>query len=177
MVGARLLTGVGSYVDILLQGAAAGPGPKQEQASSSQQQQNAAAINSLRIAVDKRKAGGFTQSIVEGGPVPLPGAFLAAANSANSTTPSTAPGAAGETAQWFLPGKTLTLDVFVDHNILEVYALDGLGRVTSRVYPADEGIAWGLAVFGVLPGGGTAALKSAEVWSMDNAWVGSSPLC
>lgn len=114
-----------------------------------------AQISSLRLAVDKRHVGGFTPESVEGGPVPRP---------------------APPADSWLLPGKPLTLDIYVDHNIIEVYALEGLARVTSRVYPSDEGAGWGLAAFGSASGDGGVILD-ADAWSMDNAWSGNSRLC
>ncbi|KAI8462298.1 MAG: glycosyl hydrolase [Monoraphidium minutum] len=153
-VGLRLLVGGGSYVDIRLDGAAAAPGSTPR---------GAPAVTALRVAVDKARAGGFTPAAAEGGPVPLPAPGAA--------------GAAGGGAAWALPSKLLTLDVYVDHSVVEVYAMGGLARVTSRIYPADEAVAWGLAAFGAASGGGAAALRSAEVWSLDNAFAGQPPLC
>lgn len=144
---ARLLTGGGSYADVLLTGSAAVGN-----------QQQGPVITALRFAVDKRKTGGFTPEVEEGGPVPLP------------IGPDGSPG-------WLLPSKQLTLDVFVDHSVVEAYAMDGLGRVTSRVYPADESAAWGLAAYGSAAPGGTLGLASADAWAMDNAWTGQPPLC
>jgi hypothetical protein len=145
---ARLLTGGGSHVDILLQGATAVTG------------QEGAVISSLRVAVDKRNTGGFTPQVEEGGPVPLP---IKDDNRAVSG--------------WQLPATQLMLDMFVDHSLVEVYAMDGLARVTSRIYPADESVSWGLAAYGSAGPGATVSLAAADVWAMDNAWAGQAPLC
>lgn len=149
---ARLLTGQGSHVDVLLQGAAAPTG----------QGQGATVINALRVAVDKRNTGGFTPQVEEGGPVPLP---------------ITDDNSAGQPSGWLMPATLLTLDLFVDHSLVEVYAMDGLARVTSRFYPADETVSWGLAAYGSAGPGGTVSLAAADVWAMDNAWSGQAPLC
>lgn len=148
---ARLFTGGGTHVDVLLQGAASPNGPGQA----------AAIINALRVAVDKNNTGGFTPQVQEGGPVPLP------VKEDNGTSAS----------GWLLPQTQLTLDVFVDHSLVEVYAMDGLGRVSSRIYPADETVSWGLAAFGSAAPGGMVSLSAADVWAMDNAWAGQETLC
>lgn len=138
----------GDFVDIVLEGSSAG------ESSSSDGQ---ALISSLRVSVDKRRVGGFTPKDVEGGSVPRP-------------VPPAAP--------WRLAAKVLTLDVYVDHNIIEVYAMGGLARVTSRVYPEDDGSGWGLAAFGSTSGVGRSNITlDADVWSMDNAWTGLPRLC
>jgi hypothetical protein len=171
-VGARLLTGPSSWVDVLLEGAAAParaaaarppPPPQQQQQQQQQQRQQqqqqqpggaAAALTSLRVAVDKRHTGGFTPAAVEGGAVPLP--------------------AGG----WALPGRELALDLWLDHSVLEVYAMGGLARVTSRIYPSDESTSWGLAAFGAAaPRGAGLALASAQAWALANAWAGQPALC
>ncbi len=159
-VGARLLTGGGSFVDVLLEGGGRAPSEDQQQP-----QRRGAVLTSLRVGVDKRHAGGFTAPTVEGGPVPL---AVAAA------PPGQEPAAA-----WVLPEKLMTLDLFVDHSAVEVYAMGGLGRVAARLYPADEASSWGLAVHGAVKAGagGGATLQSGEVWSMDNAFAGQAPLC
>lgn len=137
-------------MDVLLQGAAAPNGPGQ-----------AAIINALHVAVDKSNTGGFTPQVQEAGPVPLP------VKEDNGTSAS----------GWLLPRAQLMLDLFVDHSLVEVYAMDGLGRVSSRIYPADETVSWGLAAFGSAAPGGMVSLSAADVWAMDNAWAGQETLC
>ena len=144
-------------MDVVLQGAAI-PSIQQQQ----QGQAAAAVISTLRVAVDKRSTGGFTPQVEEGGPVPLP-----VDAEGDRSTPS----------GWLLPDKQVVLDVFVDHSLIEVYAMDGLARVTSRIYPADETVSWGLAAYGsAMPRAGV-RLAAADIWSMDNAWTGQPPLC
>ena len=172
-VGARLLLGQSSHVDIVLQGvadaAAAGTpqtGQQEQPQGQQQQQQRWMRVVNLSVAVDKTQAGGFTPAVTENGPVPLP--VVLPVGSASS----------GGSADWWLPGRPLTLDVFVDHSVVEVYAMRGLARVTSRIYPADETSSWGLGVMGSVSGAGMAMLGSAELWSLDNAWATTQPpLC
>jgi hypothetical protein len=73
-------------------------------------------------------AGNATNTtFIEGGPVPLP---------------------VGTNSAWSLPDQQLGLSIWVDHTVLEVYAMRGLARVTSRVYPEDNTADFGVAVFG-----------------------------
>lgn len=170
-VGARLLLGAGAYVDITLAGTAAPSAGDAPQAGHTQRQQQAGqVISALSVSVQKAKVGGYTPATVEGGPVPLPVA----------APPPLNPNVSGVTTAvvpWALPSKPLALDIWVDHSVLEVYAMQGLGRVTSRIYPADEAAAWGMSVFGSAAGGSVVSLKAAEVWSLDNAFAGQPPLC
>ncbi len=64
---------------------------------------------------------------------------------------------------------SLSLDVWVDASVVEAFAMGGRGRVTTRVYPLDEAVAWGVDVFGrcVL----SDELSSVGVWELGNAWV------
>lgn len=148
--GARLLLGGASYADVLLRGTA--------EAGVAGAPQQWMRVTGLSVVVDKTHAGGFTPAALEGGPVPLP---------------------AGNSRGWWLPGQALALDLWVDHNLLEVYAMGGLARVTSRIYPADGRSAWGLAALGsaVPAGAGVVKLARADVWSLDNAFAGQPPLC
>lgn len=108
-------------------------------------------VTKLSVWVDKRKAGGSTNvTYTEGGPVPLPVA-----------------------KSWQVPIDKLSLSVWVDHSVIEVYAMGGLARVTSRVYPDGDDVAWGLAAWGVPPqiGGGWRVLLDGRIWTMKNAWL------
>ena len=42
----------------------------------------------------------------------------------------------------------LSLAVWVDHSVVEAFAMGGRGRVASRMYPLTEDVAWGVAVWG-----------------------------
>jgi hypothetical protein len=83
---------------------------------------------------------------------------------------------------WLVPQQPLGLSVFVDHSVIEVYALGGLARVSSRIYPEGDDMAWGLAVWSNPPslavsgsgGSGEGAwdvVMNATVWEMQNAWL------
>jgi hypothetical protein len=43
------------------------------------------------------------------------------------------------------------LDTQVDHGVIEAFAMKGLGRVTSRIYPAGDDVAWGVSAWVVPP--------------------------
>lgn len=145
-VGLRILTGSGTYADVILNGTVT-------PADSNSALYN---ITSLSIWVDKSKVGGGTNTTyTEGGPVPLP-----------------------VSNAWQVPSDKLSLSVWVDHSVIEVYAMGGLGRVTSRVYPDDDTVAWGLAAWGEPPqigggggGSGWSVLVDGQIWKMKNAWL------
>lgn len=147
-VGARLLVGGGGRVDFTLTGTAGGV-PAAAAGGE-------LPLSSLRLDVDRSAAGGMTPRVSEGGAVPLP---------------------VGNASAWVLPATALVLDLFVDHSVVEAYALQGLGRATARVYPAVDGVAWGLAVFGAVSGPADARLERGEVWSLGNAFAGQESLC
>jgi hypothetical protein len=165
IVGLRILTGSGTYTDVCLRGllvdlpaAAAGVAGQQGAASATAA---AAAIGNLSVWVDRTHAGNTSNTTwIEGGPVPLP---------------------VNASQAWTVPQQPLGLSVFVDHSVIEVYALGGLARVSSRIYPEGDDVAWGLQVLSSPPrlavggsGGGGAAwdvLVDASVWEMHNAWL------
>ena len=70
----------------------------------------------------------------------------------------------------------VTLRLFVDHSVLEVYASGGRGVVTQRTYPTDN--ARGVSIFcnrttdgsgdGAAP---NATLLALEIWPMNSIWV------
>lgn len=64
-------------------------------------------------------------------------------------------------------GTTARLRVFVDHSIIEAFANNGRGRVTSRVYPQDPAA----VAVGVYAIGGDVTLEAMTVWSMATIWV------
>jgi hypothetical protein len=110
-------------------------------------------LTSLSVWIDKSQAGGGTNTTwLEGGPVPLP---------------------ADPTKAWNVPWEPLQISVWVDHSVIEVFAMRGLGRISSGVYPEDDSVAWGASAWGVGPevGSGWRGHMDAEVWEMKSAWL------
>jgi sucrose-6-phosphate hydrolase SacC (GH32 family) len=62
-------------------------------------------------------------------------------------------------------GENLTLQVFVDHSVIEVYA-NGRACLTSRVYPSRAD-SIGVELFAR---GGSARLRKLDVWEMGSIW-------
>ncbi|MEW5308893.1 MAG: hypothetical protein WDW38_000814 [Sanguina aurantia] len=101
----------------------------------------------LAVWADRSESGGLTNtSISHGGPVDLPTSGLDLESS-------------------------LPLRVLIDHSVVEVYALVGRGRVTSRVYSLEAETAWGLQVFGRVGGSGFSMQAQVQVYEMDSCWV------
>lgn len=110
-------------------------------------------ITALSVWFDKSQAGNSTNTtFLEGGPVPLP---------------------ADASQAWKVPAEPLQLSVWVDHNVVEVFAMKGLGRIASRVYPEDDSVAWGAFAWAVPPesGSGWQVAMDAEAWEMKSAWL------
>ena len=63
------------------------------------------------------------------------------------------------------PGEPLSLHVFLDRSVIEVYA-NGRACLTSRVYPSRPD-SLGLALFAR---GGTAHLTSLDIWQLTSIW-------
>jgi hypothetical protein len=157
-VGLRILTGNLTYTDVYLRGLLVQP-PAADAAAADGA---AAAIGNLSVWVDRTHAGNASNTTwIEGGPVPLP------VNASDA---------------WLVPQQPLGLSVFVDHSVVEVYALGGLARVSSRIYPEGDDVAWGLAVWSNPPslavngsggsgGGAWDVVMDATVWEMQNAWL------
>jgi hypothetical protein len=129
-----------------------------------------------RLGVCAPAGNATNTTFIEGGAVPLP---------------------VDNSSAWTLPNKQLGLSIWVDHTVLEVYALGGLARVTSRVYPEGDTADYGVAVFGggpssgsagsgsssgvngalVLPtggaggGGGASVGADVQVWEVENMWL------
>jgi beta-fructofuranosidase len=61
--------------------------------------------------------------------------------------------------------ETLTLRVFVDRSVIEVFANSRL-CLTSRVYPSAESL--GVALFAQ---GGSVGVRSVDVWTMRSIWT------
>lgn len=164
--GLRILTGNNTYVDVYLSGMLGGSQSGGANAGSAAgSSAGSASIANLFVWVDRSHAGPATNTtFMEGGPVPLP---------VNGTL--------------LVPQDKLGLSVWVDHSVIEVYALGGLARVTSRIYPEDDTATWGLAVWAMPPsaaggGGATGGARGngagawsvkfdGSVWEMENAWL------
>jgi hypothetical protein len=54
--------------------------------------------------------------------------------------------------------------------VIEVIAVDGHGRLTTRIYPVYSTQSWGLSLFGVVGSGGIASVN-ATVWGINTAFV------
>lgn len=110
-------------------------------------------IDSLSLWFDKRQAGGeINTTYLEHGPVPLP------------VDPAKA---------WKVPEIPLQLSVWVDHGVIEIFAMRGLASLTSRVYLEDDSSAWGASAYAIPPesGDGFNAQVDAQVWEMQSAWL------
>jgi beta-fructofuranosidase len=62
-------------------------------------------------------------------------------------------------------GDTLTLRVFVDASVIEVFA-NGRLCLTSRVYPSETSL--GVALFAQ---GGSVGVPAIDIWSMRSIWT------
>ncbi len=99
---------------------------------------NQARIMSAAVYVDTRNAGGATQPTLQGGGVVLPPDGI--------------------------PVEELELRVFIDHSIMETYALRGRTCITTRIYPLTQATdGWGLGVFSVHTVG---TVVNSTVWSL-----------
>jgi hypothetical protein len=123
-LGVRIELGSGRYADVYVKGSVASLAPASP----------GYAVASLSVWVDRSQAGGGANtSFVEGGPVPLPAGHVGGGQACTA------------------PDTPLALDVWVDHGVLEVFAMGGLGRVTSRIYPAGDDVAWGVSAWALPP--------------------------
>lgn len=119
--GVRIELGGGKFADAYIKGTVRSLAP----------QSPAYAISSLSVWFDKRQVGVDTNTTyMEGGPVPLP---------------------VDNDKAWRVPDEPLQLSVWVDHGVVEIFAMQGLARITSRLYPADDSVAWGLSVWAIPP--------------------------
>jgi len=64
--------------------------------------------------------------------------------------------------------KTLTLHIFLDKSVMEVFVNDGREAVSKVIYPGEKDL--GLELFAE---GGTAVVKSLDVWEMKSIWSGT----
>jgi len=119
--GVRIELGNGRFADAYMKGTVRSLAP----------QSPAYVISSLSVWFDRSQAGGDTNTtFLEGGPVPLP---------------------VNQDQAWTAPDTPLTMSVWVDHGVVEIYAMQGLARLTSRVYPNDDAVAWGTSVWAIPP--------------------------
>ena len=63
----------------------------------------------------------------------------------------------------------LNLAVWVDHSVIEVFAMGGHGRVTSRIYPLTSASAWGVSAWARCSLVDLSVM--AEVYQVDSAWI------
>lgn len=109
-------------------------------------------LTNLSLWFDRSQAGTQTNtSWIEGGPVPLP---------------------VDASKAWRVSQEPLRLSVWVDHGVVEIFGMQGLGRLTSRVYPEGDGIAWGASAWVIPPeSGGWGAELDAQAWEVLSAWL------
>lgn len=120
-LGVRIELGGGKYADAYIKGTVRSLAP----------QSPAYAISSLSVWFDRIQAGpGTNTTFMEGGPVPLP---------------------VDQEKGWTAPDTPLELSVWVDHGVVEIFALKGLARLTSRLYPEDDSVAWGVSAWAIPP--------------------------
>ena len=76
-------------------------------------------------------------------------------------------GGGSDTASTLFP---LDLAVWVDHSVVEAYALGGHGRVTSRIYPLESDVAWGVLAWAKCESADVR--MQAEVYEVDSSiWI------
>jgi sucrose-6-phosphate hydrolase SacC (GH32 family) len=61
--------------------------------------------------------------------------------------------------------KVLTLQVFLDRSVMEVFVNEGCEAVAKVIYPGKKDV--GIELFAT---GGTAKIKSVDVWQMKSIW-------
>jgi beta-fructofuranosidase len=61
--------------------------------------------------------------------------------------------------------RTLTLQVFLDKSVMEVFVNDGRRAVAKVIYPGEKDV--GIELFA---GGGRAGVRSLDVWQMKPIW-------
>lgn len=64
-----------------------------------------------------------------------------------------------------LQGDTLTLQIFVDHSLVEVFANEGEAVISMQVFPDEDG-----QELVLYARGGVACLESMEFWRMKSIW-------
>jgi hypothetical protein len=147
--GVRILIGASAYVDVFLKGNLR---PSAGDTTSAGSDTARYAVDDLAVWVDKSTAGSQTNtSWMEGGPIPLP-----------------------VDQPWVLPNDQLGMSIWVDHTVIEVYAMGGLARVTSRIYPEEDDTDYGVSLW-AQPAPGVEMVGSAQMWEMNNMWF--TPSC
>lgn len=150
-------------------------------------------VSEMRVAVDRSCSGGASQDHAQGGDVDLPPSGVphwepgipppTSSESPGSSVqgPSAPPqrpppwgrdpwGGAGNGSEQDSDGRLpLHLAVWVDHSVVEVFAMGGHGRVTSRIYPLVSASSWGVSVWARCAIANVSVL--AEVHQVDSAWL------
>ncbi len=77
------------------------------------------------------------------------------------------PNASGGVLPFKLSGKdgTVTLRIFLDKSVMEVFVADGRAAATRVIYPREEDL--GIELFAV---GGSATAQSLDIWKMKSIW-------
>ena len=182
-------SGNGTFTRVILSGIATWIQPSGTSASASAQDQPMLmpVVSSMRVAVDRSCSGGASmtaQNHSQGGEVDLPPSGVLHSH----PSPFAAPGAPSASAPppwgrdpWGAPNISsategqpppllpLHLAVWVDHSVVEVFAMGGHGRITSRIYPLGSTVAWGVSVWARCPL--TDVNVVAEVYEVDSAWL------
>jgi hypothetical protein len=128
-------------------------------------------VDLLEIVVDRTCSGGVSSPVEQGGPVDLPAGGYPARLPPDDSLDGGGGSEGYGSATSLLP---LDLAVWVDHSVIEAYALGGHGRVTSRIYPLDSHVAWGVIAWAKCE---AADVKmQAEVHEVDSSSVWDSKI-
>ena len=95
------------------------------------------------LYLDKSNCGKFTDPVIEGGSIPLPSKGVY--------------------------GSGLELNILLDHSLIEIFALGGRARISSRIYPEDIlKPRWGWELVGTISSF-EAVRASAICWEMHDS--------
>ncbi|GLC43775.1 hypothetical protein PLESTM_001518300 [Pleodorina starrii] len=159
-VGMRLLLGNGSHVAVYINGTAPPPPPPGAAASAPAAAQptllggGVAAAAGGGLYVERSCAGGQTNgSLLQGGPMPLwtttgPDADAETGGGGGGGKAGGEAGSGGGGGMARVAVLGASLQVLVDHSVLEAFGGGGRAAVTSRFYPAGEDVAWGVQAYG-----------------------------